>query len=139
MRRLLLAALIGALIPAPAFAQTPDGYWDAALGLYISRDDSRQVYIIFDPDSDAAWAYEPSTSLYYIYDQAADRLIEVGYMDASGDVVETGDATVFDEMGSDPALYEATLEMLRLDSDEILRAIAEMNGPAADDTGRFDN
>ncbi len=137
MRPLLLVALICALIPAPAFPGIPDtadSYWDAALGLYISRDDSRRVYFIFDPDSDAAWAYEPSTSLYYIYDQAADRLIEVGYMDASGDVVETG---VPGEGESDPALYESTVEMLRLDSEEIQRAIAEMNGPA-DGAGGYD-
>jgi|GEM_PF-6456913 len=140
-RALLRGALILTLFTsaAPAAVDTADWYWDAALGYYISWDESRQVYFIYDPDSDTVWGFEPSTSLYYIYDRAADRLVEVGYVDASGDVVETGGSTVFDDMGSDPALYESTVEMLRLNSAEIQRAIAEMNGPAGGGTGRFDN
>jgi len=144
MSRLLFTALFVFLIPVLAFPaalagmDAADGYWDAALGLYISWDDSRRVYFIHDPDSDAAWAYEPSTSLYYIYDQTTDLLVEVGYVDASGDIVETGGSAVVGEMESDPALYEATVEMLRLNSAEIQRAIAEMNGPAGDETGGYD-
>ncbi|HUT98685.1 MAG TPA: hypothetical protein VM054_06380 [bacterium] len=148
MSRAFFVALCGALILALGFSgalagvDTTNWYWDAALGLYISWDDAHRVFFIYDPNADAVWAYEPNMGIYYIYDQAADRLCEVGYVDVSGVVVETGGSDDFGGGESDPNSYEATLEMMRLDSGEIRRAIAEMNGSAGDkpygDAGGFD-
>jgi len=138
MSRAFFTALCGALILTLGFSgalagvDTADWYWDASLGLYISWDESHQVFFIYDPNADVVWAYEPTFGLYYIYDQAADRLYEVGYVDASGEVVETGGSDAYGDS------YEATLEMMRLDSGEIRRAISEMNGPADGDAGGFD-
>jgi len=141
MSRAFFTALCGALLLALGFSgalagvDTTDWYWDAELGLYISWDESHRVFFIYDPNVDAVWAYEPTFGLYYIYDQAADRLYEVGYVDASGEVRRASGSrravpTLFSAEESDPAAYEITLEMMRLDSGEIQHAIADMNGPA---------
>jgi hypothetical protein len=125
-------ALMLALL-APSVAYVTDEYWDAGLGLYLTWDDARRLYLIRDPDSDIVRAYEPDSGLFYLYDPAIGRFVEVGYVDGAGNVVETGSYGAFDEAGPDPAEYGATLEMMRLHSDEILRAIDDMNGPAYDD------
>ncbi|MCX7020844.1 MAG: hypothetical protein NTW26_00960 [bacterium] len=108
MSRVLFVTLCGALLLALGFSaalagvDTTDWYWDAALGLYISWDDSHQVFFIYDPNADAVWAYEPNMGSYYFYDQAADRLYEVGY------------AGVDNEGELDLGTNEATVEMMRV-------------------------
>jgi hypothetical protein len=138
MRRTFIYVALMLALFTPAAADTADGYWDAALGLYLSWDEALRLYLISDPGSDVIRAYEPDSGLFYLYDPAADRFVEVGYVDAAGNVVETGGYGAFDEAKPDPAEYEATLEMMRLYSDEILRAIDDMNGPAYGDTGGYD-